>query len=218
MSENPDTITTARAASTGAWRLIAAALCFILCYQAVGFVGGAFASSALPLPNASGAEAQAWYVRNGLSATVSAICQLLSVLCLGLYAAVLRRTGRIDKQARWAYAAVAMMVLSCLLSWAMAAYAGSVSAETLGALRTANFITGGTAHVALLGVFVLLAAKAGGFGKGIRVFAWVAFVPAVASVVSLVVFQGAALILLGRLLCMAWTLVAAIAVARADRR
>lgn len=206
------------AKTSSGWRLIAVSLGFILLYLAVGPIGGAFAHSTLPLPNAPAAEAQAWYVQNGLSATVSAICQLLSVLGLGVYAAVLRRTGRIDKETRWACAAVAMMVVSCLLSWVMAAFAGSVSADTLGALRTANFITGGTAHVALLGVFVLLTSKAGGFGKGIRVFAWVAFVPAVASVISLVVFQGAALILLGRLLCMLWTLAAAIAVASAGRR
>jgi hypothetical protein len=110
------------------------------------------------------------------------------------------------------------MVVSCVLAWGMAAFAGSVSADTLGVLRTANFITGGTAHVAALGVFVLLTAKAGGFGKGIRVFAWIAFVPAVASVISLVIFQGAALILLGRVLCMIWTLSAAIVVLRSNRR
>ena len=168
---------------------------------------------------APAAEAQAWFTQNGLSAAVSALFQLLSVLSLGAFAANLRRAGRVDaKQTRWAFASIGMMVLSCLLSWGMAAFAGSMSADTLGVLRTANFITGGTAHVALLGVFVLLASKAGGFGKGVRVFAWVAFVPAVASVISLVVFQGAALILLGRLLCMIWTLTAAIVVARANRR
>jgi hypothetical protein len=223
MSANahPDSTTTQtapRAAGTGR-SLLAASLGFILFYLAVDNLGGLFAHTKLPLPNSAAVDAQAWYMQNGLSAVVSAALQLLSVLCLGAFAATLRRAGRIaDKQVRWAYLAVGMMVVSCVLSWLMAAFAGSVSADTVGVLRTANFITGGTAHVAALGVFVLLTSKAGGFGKGIRVFAWVAFVPAVASVISLVIFQGAALILLGRVLCMIWTLSAAIVVVRSSRR
>jgi hypothetical protein len=39
-------------------------------------------------------------------------------------------------------------------------------------------------------------------------------VPAIASLVSLAWFQGAALILLGRLLCMAWIISAAVCVTR----
>jgi hypothetical protein len=70
--------------------------------------------------------------------------------------------------------------------------------------------------VTALGVFMLLAAR--GFGKGVRAFAWVAAVPAVASLVSLFLFEGAALILLGRLLCMIWTIVAAVRLNSGGRR
>jgi hypothetical protein len=48
------------------------------------------------------------------------------------------------------------------------------------------------------------------FGNGMRIFAWIAAVPALASVISLVLFEGAALILLGRLLCMVWIIAAVI--------
>jgi hypothetical protein len=86
----------------------------------------------------------------------------------------------------------------------LTAFAAGASLDTVAALRTASFIAGGTAHVIALGVFVLLASRIPGFGKLVRVFAIVAAVPAIASLVSLAWFQGAALILLGRLLCIAW--------------
>ena len=65
-----------------------------------------------------------------------------------------------------------------------------------------------------LGIFVVLASRIPGFGKAVRVFAYVAAVPALLSVVSLVWFNGSVFILLGRLLCMTWTVVAAVSVSR----
>ncbi len=60
----------------------------------------------------------------------------------------------------------------------------------------------------------MLAYRMPGFGKPIPVLGYVAAVPAVLSVVSLVWFQSAAFILLGRLLCMIWTISAAVSVTR----
>jgi len=102
------------------------------------------------------------------------------------------------------------MALSSALSFALAALAPTASLDVVSTLRTANFIAGGTAHVLALGLFALLASRIPGYGRGVRVLAWVAAVPAVASLVSLIVFEGAALILLGRLLCMVWVVVAAV--------
>ena len=65
-----------------------------------------------------------------------------------------------------------------------------------------------------LGIFVLLASRIPGLGKRIRVFAYVAAVPALVSVVSLVWFNGSVFILLGRLLCMIWIVIAAVSVSR----
>jgi hypothetical protein len=104
--------------------------------------------------------------------------------------------------------------VTSLLGWLLAAVAGDASLTTVDALRTANFVTGGTAHVVALGIYVLIAARIPGFGKAVRVFGVVAAVPAIASLVSLIWFQGAALILLGRLLCMAWTISAAVGARR----
>ena len=97
------------------------------------------------------------------------------------------------------------MVLSSAASWLLTAVASDASLDTVSVLRTLSFIAGGTAHVVALGVDVWLASRGGGFGRGVRGLAWVALVVSVASLVSLVVYEGAALILLGRLLCMIWT-------------
>ena len=109
---------------------------------------------------------------------------------------------------------MALMMLSSVLGWLLTAVAADASLDTVSALRTANFVTGGTLHVVALGIFVLLASRIPGFGKRIRVFAYVAAVPALVSVVSLVWFNGSVFILLGRLLCMIWIVIAAVSVSR----
>ena len=201
--------------------LIAFALGFVLLYLSVDFVVPNLASSALPLPDAPAEEARRWFADNPSATVWIGILQLLSVACLAGFAITLRRTAATADQVAaarkatpWALLAVACMALSSLLSWLLAAFASTASLDTVAALRTANFIAGGTAHVVALGVFVLLASRIPGFGKAIRVFAVVAAVPAIASLVSLVWYEGAVLILLGRLLCMIWTISAAVSVTR----
>ncbi|MDV3222351.1 hypothetical protein, partial [Intrasporangium sp.] len=135
-----------------------------------------------------------------------------------LFVLTLRRvTSRVDAAGRampWGLASVGSMLVASILAWVLAVAAGTASVETVGALRTANFIAGGTAHVVLLGVFVLLAARIPNTTKPIRVLSIAAAVPAVLSLSSLVVFEGAALILLGRLLCMVWAICAAVSLRR----
>jgi hypothetical protein len=206
-------------------RLLAGSIGFLLLYLSVDFVAPNMASGPLPLPDAPAAEVRDWYAGNPGAAVTMGVCQLLSVLCLAVFvqglgrAAVSPGHGRAAARSRpWGYGAVALMAASSVLSWVLAGVASSASLDTVSVLRTANFVTGGTAHVAALGVFVLLASRTPGFGKGVRGFAWVVAVPAVASVISLVVFQGAALILLGRLLGMVWTIsAAAVATRRISR-
>jgi hypothetical protein len=137
------------------------------------------------------------------------VCQLLSVACLAGFVG-LSKVAAIGSAKLWGLLAVALMALSSVLSFALAALAPSASLDTVSTLRTVNFIAGGTAHVVTLGLFVLLASRITGFGRGLRVLACVAAVPSVVSLISLFVFEGAALILLGRLLCMVWVLAAAV--------
>jgi hypothetical protein len=85
------------------------------------------------------------------------------------------------------------MAVSSMLSWILTGVAGSAGTTMVGALRTANFIAGGTAHTVRAGRIRFPCAKALPFGSGVRRLAWVAVVPAVASLLSLVVFQASAL-------------------------
>lgn len=200
--------------------LVAAAAGFVLFYLSNDLVTPSLASSALPLPDAPGEEVTAWFAENQLAATVTGILQVLSVGCLGAFVARLRRTApsgqatTLHRASRLGFAAVGLMVLSSVLGWVLAAVAPEASVRTVELLRDGNFIAGGTAHVLALGLFVLLASRAPGISRPLRVLAYVAVVPAVLSLSSLVVFQGAAFILVGRLLCMAWVISAAVSVAR----
>jgi hypothetical protein len=202
------------------WGLLAAALGFVLLYLSVNVVTSVV-TTPLPMPDAPTEEVRAWYVDNGFGATLIGVCQFLSVASLGVFvvrfhrvAAAGRRLVSLDRARTAGLVAVALMMASSVVSWLLIALAADASLGTVSALRTASFVAGGTAHVLALGVFVLLSIRTPGMSKPVRVLGYVAAVPAVASVVSLVWFQGAVLILLGRLLCMVWTVTVAVSLAR----
>ncbi len=201
--------------------LVLGALGFVLFYLATDLATQGLANAPLPLPNAPAGEAYTWFVENRAAGFVLGLLQLLSVSALAVFVIRLRTAVRspaqvsaADRARPFGLAAVALMAVSTLLSWVIAAFAPSMSADTVAAIRTAGFIAGGTAHVVALGLFVFLASRIPGLSRSVRVFGVVAVVPAVLSLVSLVVFQGAALILLGRLLCMIWIISATVSVTR----
>jgi hypothetical protein len=210
-----------RIAARRQWPLVAYAAGFLVLYLGSDFFIPNLASTPMPLPNAPSVQTQTWFADNTLAAVLLGVCQLLSVLCLGGFALQLRRTASTAAQVAaarratpWGLTAVCAMALSSLLAWILAASASGASLGAVGALRTSSFIAGGTAHVVALGIFVLLAARIPGFGKAVRVFAVIAATPALVSLVSLVWFQGAVFILLGRLLCMVWIVCAAVSATR----
>lgn len=195
--------------------LIAAAAGFLVLFVLVGVVTPAVASSALPLPGDPVAKARDWFAHNQVAAVTTGVLQVLSVGCLAAFAARFAGVVPAARRARpWAFAAAGLMVLSSVLGWILAAIAPSASMDTVEVLRTANFIAGGTAHVVVLGVFVLLAARAPGFGRPVRIFGYVAAAVSVLSLVSLVWYTGSVLIVLGRLLCMVWVICAAVSTTR----
>lgn len=204
--------------------LVAAAVGFVALYLSTDFVAPSLASSSLPLPTDPVSDTRDWFATNQLAAVVVGVCQFLSVSCLALFITALSSAVTTQQQlagaakARpWGWLAVGLMMLSSALAWLLAVWATSASLDTVSVLRTASFITGGTAHVLALGLFVLLAARIRGMSKPVRVLGYVAAVPAVLSVFSLVVFEASAFILLGRLLCMIWTVSAAVGLARRGR-
>jgi len=201
--------------------LIAAGVGFVVLYLLVTVLSSAVASSALPLPDDPAEEVRDWFAHNQFAAVLTGGLQVLSVGCLVAFAVLFAGTARPSaevaaaRRARlWALAAAGLMALSSVLGWILAGVASSASVGTVSVLRTANFIAGGTAHVFVLGVFVLLASRVPGFGRPVRVFGYVAAVVSVLSLVSLVWYIGAVFILLGRLLCMAWVISAAVSTTR----
>ena len=201
--------------------LIAAAIGFLLLYLSVDFVAPNLASSSLPLPNDPVGDTRDWYAENQLAAVVQAALQFLSVSALAVF---VTRLGRLSTSPRqishaarattWGLVAVSLMMLASALAWMLAAVAPDASLDAVSALRTANFISGGTAHVLALGIFAVLASRIPGTTKPVRVLGYVAAVPAVLSLSALIVFEGAAFILLGRLLCMIWAISAAVSATR----
>lgn len=204
--------------------LLGTAIGFVALYLSTDFVAPNLASSSLPLPNDPVAEVRDWFAANRLAAVMIGVSQFLSVSFLAGFVASLRAAVTSERQAvaaakarLWGLVAVGMMMVSTVCSWLLAAMAPTASLDTVSVLRTVNFISGGTAHVLALGLFVVLSARIPGMSKPVRVLGYVAAVPAVLSLLSLVVFQAAAAILLGRLLCMIWAISAAVSLIRRGR-
>jgi hypothetical protein len=197
---------------------------FALTYLVSGPISATFASAPAPQPNASGEVTRAWAIENATAGAIQAAIMVASVVFLAVFVrAVAMITRRVGGPARRAaigagVAAVAAMVVSSTLSWVLSAAAAQMTPDTVGLLRTAGFIAGGTAHVAFLGLFALAASRIPGMSKPVRITAIVLAVIAVGSLVSLGVYYASILILAGRLLGMAWCVFAAISLARRARR
>ena len=205
----------ARSAATA----LGGALAFVACY----LVAGRVATAPLPLPGAPAEQVYAYMTGNAPAVALTALCQLASVAGLLVFVLAARRAlgpAGDDRRVRQGQVvgvvAVLLMVVSSALGLVLAATASTLSVDTVVALRTANFLSGGVAHVMSLGVFVGLTRTAFP-GRGIRVLGVIAAVPALLSVVSLAWFYASVLILLGRLLCMVWTVAAGVALVRRAR-
>ncbi len=207
-----------------AWPLLGAAVAFVAFYLATDFVAPNLASSALPRPDDPVGQVRDWYAENQVAAVMIGVSQFLSVSFLGVFALLLPWMARTEtqhltlKSARtWGVAAMGLMMASSALGSLLASVAADAHLGTVDAMRTANFVAGGTAHVAVLGIFVWMASRAPGFGTPVRRLAAAAVGVALLSVTSLVLTFGAVFILLGRLLCMIWTVSAAVSIVRGCR-
>lgn len=201
------------------------AIVFLGAYLAVDVASAALADGTLPLPGAPAAEVAAYLTANTQASLATGLLQALSVAGLALVvagpaAAVASapRAGGEDHGRRTAVTvgvvAVVCMLVSAALSVASAIVTPSAGVSTLSAFRDVGFLLGGVGHVVALGVFVWLASRARGWTRPVRVLGAVAAVPAVLSVLSLVAFPANALLPLGRLLCMVWTVSAGVSLAR----
>ena len=213
------TPTTSRSAAP-----IAAAVGFLIAFLAVGLVTDPLADRPLPMPWAPPSEVAAYYTANPSAATINSALQVVSVACLAVFVRYLTPRLRDAGAARLAvagYLSVAAMVVSSLLSVALVLVAPSASDGTVDVLRQANFYSGGVVTVVTLGVFVLGASlvlgRRGVIGPVARWFGHVAGALATLSVLSLAIFYATPLLPVGRVLCMVWTVVAAVQLLRRSR-
>jgi hypothetical protein len=221
------TPTPARPATGGLLTTVAAPIGFLGIYLAASPVSDALADRAMPLPTAPATEAAAYFAANPAAVTVLAGMQVLSVACFAVFVAavtpLLRDGGRGAARLRLiGYLSVAAMVVSSLLAGAAALVASSTAAETVDLLRQASFYAGGVVNIVTLGGFVYAASlwlgSAGRLGKPSRGFGYTSGVLAMASVASVVFYYASILLPAGRVLCMVWTVVAGLRLARGARQ
>lgn len=201
------------------------ALGFLLCYLAVGPVAGNFAVGDVPRPGSPAEEVYAYLAANGTASVVTGILQTLSVLGLAVVVAGTVRTPsgeadtvprRVAAVAGWT--AVAAMLVSAATAVVLAPLVPQLSVEAAVNARTVSFVTGGVVHVVALGVFVAALAGSGGWTRPVRVTAWVAAVPGVLSLVSVLWPMAMVLLPLGRLAGMVALVVAGVSLARGRSR
>ena len=192
---------------------------------------GVLANDPLPLPGAPAVEAARYFTENQTAVLVVALCQVLSALSLFVFvapvAAFVRRTaderGALPRLASGGGVLSAVLLLACaLLGLVLALTAAGLGLGLVDTLRQANFLTGGTLHVASLGLFVGAVSIAARRGKALPPWiSWLGMVQAtlaILSLASLVFFPAALFILLGRMLGFVWCIAAGIVLALGRQR
>lgn len=182
---------------------------------------GILANGPLPLPGAPATEVARYFTESQTAVLVVALCQVLSALSLFVFVAPVAAFVRRKVGERGALTGLTsgggvlsaiLLLASALLGLVLALTVGGLGLGFVDTLRQANFLTGGTFHVASLGVFVGAASIAGLRAKTLpRWMCWLGLVQAtlaILSLVSLIFFPAALLILLGRLLGFVWCIAA----------
>lgn len=195
------------------------------------FLRGALANGPLPLPGAPVGEVVLYFTESRTAALAVSSAQVLSALSLLVFVApvatLVRRVAG-EKGAMpglvsgGGILSVGFLLVSALLALALALTASGLSLGLVDALREANFLTGGTLHVASLGLFVGATSVAARRAKALpRWICWLGIVQAtiaVLSLASLLFFPAALLILLGRMLGFVWCIAVGIVLALGRQR
>jgi hypothetical protein len=177
-------------------------------------------------------EAARYFTESQTAVLAVAFCQVLSALSLFVFvapvAAFVRRTaderGMLPGLASGGGVLSAVLLLACaLLSLVLALTAAGLGLGLVDTLRQANFLTGGTLHVASLGLFVGAASIAARRGKALPRWwiSWLGMVQAtlaILSLASLAFFPAALFILLGRMLGFVWCIAVGIVLALGRQR
>lgn len=204
---------------------------FALFFTAGIVFGGVLADGALPLPSAP-AEAFARYVIENRTATLAVvICQILSALALFSFTAPVRtfvrriageRKTLIFLAPTGGLLSAGFLLVCALLGLLLVAVAPGGNLGLVDGLRQANFLTGGTLHIASLGVLIGTTSLAARRAKALpRWLIWLGLVQAtvaILSLTSLVFYYANAFILFGRMLGFVWCIAAALVLVFSGRR
>ena len=187
---------------------------------------GVLASGALPLPGAPAAEVARYFTDSRTAVLAVALCQVLSAVSLFVFVSPVASFVRRIAGERRALIGLtsgcgvlsAVLLLACaLLGLVLVPVAAGGNFALVDALRQANFLTGGTLHVASLGLFVGATSIAARRAKALpRWISWLGIVQAtlaILSLASLAFFPAALFILLGRMLGFVWCIAVGIVLA-----
>jgi hypothetical protein len=194
-------------------------------------LGGALSSAPFPMPGASPQEVARYYDENQTAVLAACSLQVLSSLALLVFSssvtAFVRRTagGRGALPALTSgggLSAAALLLASALLGFVLALAPGGLGLDLVGVLRQMNFLTGGTLHVAALGLFVGAASIAARRTKALP--SWISGLGIVAAALALLAlaslfwFPATIIIPLGRLLLAIWCVAAGLVLALGRHR
>lgn len=194
-------------------------------------LGGVLSSASFPMPGAPPSEVARYYAENRAAVLAAGSLQVLSSLALFAFASrvtafVNSAVGRGGALARavsgGGVLAATLLLTSALLGLVLALADGELGLGLVGTLRRANFLTGGTLHVASLGLLVGAGSIAARRAKAVpRWVPWLGIAAAalaIASLASLVWFPATYLIPLGRLLSFVWCVAVGLVLALGGHR
>jgi hypothetical protein len=204
---------------------------FAVFFLAGDFLRGVLATAPLPMPGAPTEEVVRYFTESNTSALAVATAQALSALSLLVFVApvatLVRRTagqGRalIGLTSGGGILSAVLLLLCAVLGFALVPVAAGGNLALVEALRQANFLTGGTLHVAALGVLVGATSLAARGAKELpRWLCWLGIAQAAIAVLSLAsffVYYANAFILFGRMLGFLWCICAGLVLAFGGRR
>jgi hypothetical protein len=196
-----------------------------------GVLSGVLAPTPLPLPDAPATDVVRYYEASRAAALASGSLQVLSAVSLFVFVPCvvgLVRRARSEASSlpgltlAGGVLAAALLLVSALLSLVLVPVVAGSNLALVGALRYLTFLTGGTLHVASLGLFVGAASIAALRAKTLpRWIQWLGIVAAALSLLSLaslVLFPASILIPLGRLLAFVWSIAVGIVLALGKQR
>ena len=194
-------------------------------------LGGVLAAGSFPLPGAPATDVTRYFTESRTAVLVSGSFQVLSAASLLAFAPCVASLVRSTENGTGALLGLTLgggnlaaifLLASALLGWVLALAAAELGPGLVGTLRSLNFLTGGAAHVASLGLFVgaasIAALGAKALPRWILGLGVVAATLSILSLVSLLWFPATILLPLGRLLSLVWSIALGLVLALGRRR